>query len=349
MAPFAGYCMPVRYSAILEEHIWTRSHASLFDVSHMGQLVLSGADAAASLARIIPANPAGLRDGQMRYSLLLNDSGGIIDDLMVSRMGDDFALVVNASRKHADLGHLRHHLPAAVTLEEQTELAMLALQGPEAAQVLSAILPGTERLDFMSAARLSWNGGTVWVSRSGYTGEDGFELSLPATMARALADRMVADERVRPAGLGARDTLRLEAGLPLHGQDLSEEIDPISAGLRFAISPARLASGGWIGHAAIARIVAGGPVRMRAGLILEGRVPARTGSLVMAGEEVIGAITSGSYSPSLERPVAMALLSTPHTRPGTGLTVCVRNHRLDAEVVPLPFIPHRYHRTGARR
>lgn len=356
MVEFAGYQMPIQYSGehlghaggIVAEHEWTRNHASLFDVSHMGQLVLEGDNAAEALEALVPGDISALKPGRMRYSLLLDEDGGILDDLIITKTGQHLALVVNGAVKWDDIAHLREHLPDEITLTHQADLALLALQGPEAAAVLEGLVPGTSALTFMTAAAFEWNGTFLWVSRAGYTGEDGFEISIPADMAEPLADALLADERVNPAGLGARDSLRLEAGLPLYGHDLSPETDPVSAGLLFALSKSRRETGGWMGHGALAPVFASGPATRRVGLIVEGRMPAREGALVFAGDRHIGRVTSGGFSPTLGHPVAMAYINADHAGDGTCVQIEVRGKRLDARVAPMPFVPNRYFR-GAQK
>ena len=353
MVPFAGHEMPIQYAGgsgggIVAEHDWTRSHASLFDVSHMGQLAVSGPGAAKELERLLPTDVAGLDEGQVRYSLLLTDAGGIIDDLMITDTGAHYALVVNGACKWDDIAHLREHLDDDVTLTHFDDFALLALQGPEAAAVLESLVPGVSDLAFMRAGLFTFDGADLWITRAGYTGEDGFEIALHQSKAEALADALVADERVKPAGLGARDSLRLEAGLPLYGHDLTTETDPVSAGLAFAIPRARRESGGFAGHAAIlARLEDGGCARRRAGLALEGRQPAREGARVYSGDALVGTVTSGGFSPTLGHPIAMAMLDADHAGHGTQLEIEVRGRRLLARVVPLPFVPHKYFRKGS--
>ncbi|MEE4152891.1 MAG: glycine cleavage system aminomethyltransferase GcvT [Erythrobacter sp.] len=355
MVPFAGYEMAIQYEGggIVSEHIWTRTSASLFDVSHMGQLALAGpsedpseatAQAAEALEALLPGSIASLKPGRMRYSMLLDDEGGILDDLMVTNTGERIALVVNGAVKWDDIAHLREHLPDEITLTHFDEFALLALQGPKAGEVLEALIPGTGTLTFMTAGLFEWGGTHLWVARAGYTGEDGFEISVHQDHAETLADALVADERVRPAGLGARDSLRLEAGLPLYGHDITTETDPVSADLAFALSKARREAGGFPGHARIAGLLAQGPARRRVGLTLEGRMPAREGAEVFAGDERVGTVTSGGFSPTLERPVAMAYVDAAHAAHGTALEIAVRTKRLSATVSPMPFVPHRYFR-----
>ncbi len=353
MVPFAGYEMPIQYAkeaggGIVAEHDWTRTHASLFDVSHMGQLAVAGDNAAGELEKLLPASLGNLAEGQMRYSFLLTEAGGIIDDLIVTNTGPHLALVVNGACKWDDIAHLREHLDDDVTLTHYDDFALLALQGPEAVDVLDALIPGVARLTFMRAGLFQWNGQHVWISRAGYTGEDGFEISIHETHVRALADALVADDRVKPAGLGARDSLRLEAGLPLYGHDLDLDTDPVSAGLGFALPKSRREKGGFAGHAAtMARLEDGGSASRRVGLALEGRLPAREGAKVFSGNALVGTVTSGGFSPTLGHPIAMAMIESEQATDGTKLEIEVRSKRLPARVVPLPFVPHKYVRKGA--
>lgn len=352
MVPFAGYEMPIQYAGpfggIVAEHNWTRQSASLFDVSHMGQLALKGDNAAHELEKLVPGAISNLKHGKMRYSLLLTEAGGIIDDLMVTNTGAHIALVVNGACKWDDIAHLREHLPDEITLTHFDDFALLALQGPKAGDVLEALIPGTGALTFMTAGLFEWNATHLWISRAGYTGEDGFEIAVHESKVEALADALVADERVQPAGLGARDNLRLEAGLPLYGHDLSENTDPISADLGFAISKKRRSEGGYFGHKAVmARLAedeAGTLAQRRVGLKLDGRMPAREGAEVFAGETKVGMVTSGGFSPTLEQPIAMAYIAGAHAADGTALEIEVRGKRLAATVTPMPFVPHRYYR-----
>ncbi|MGB7409080.1 MAG: glycine cleavage system aminomethyltransferase GcvT [Pontixanthobacter sp.] len=352
MVPFAGYDMPIQYTGenggIVAEHDWTRNSASLFDVSHMGQLTLKGENAAQALEALLPGDISNLGEGKMRYSLLLNDEGGILDDLIVTNVGarehGHLALVVNGAVKWDDIAHLREHLPDDVTLTHHDDLALLALQGPKAGAVLEDLVPGTGKLIFMTAAAFEWNGIPLWVSRAGYTGEDGFEISLAADKAELLANALIADDRVNPAGLGARDSLRLEAGLPLYGHDLSDTTDPVSAGLLFALTKSRRETGGWMGHGKVAEKLTGGSETKRVGLKLDGRLPAREGSKVFAGDTEIGTVTSGGFSPTLGHPIAMAYVMRDQAKTDTELQIEVRGKRLKAVVTPMPFVPQNYYR-----
>jgi aminomethyltransferase len=352
MVEFAGYWMPVQYEGIIAEHLWTRDHAGLFDVSHMGQLLVSGEGAAEALEALLPGDISALNPGRQRYSLLLDETGGILDDLMVTNRGDHFYLVVNGATKWDDIAHLREYLPDEITLNLLDEHGLLALQGPDAAASLGALglhpafdgMPEVVDLKFMQAAAYHWGEVPLGVSRSGYTGEDGYEISVRAADVEALAEALCALPQVKPIGLGARDSLRLEAGLPLYGHDLSPETDPVSAGLAFAISKRRRTEGGFLGAEPVLAALEGGTATRRVGLALEGRQAAREGALVFAGEEEVGRVTSGGFSPSLNHPIAMAYVNAAHAADGTALTIEVRGKRLPARVVPMPFVPHRYHR-----
>ena len=354
MVEFAGYHMPVQYEGIMAEHAWTRSQAGLFDVSHMGQLVLRGANAAQALESLLPGAFLGLKPGKLRYSLLLADDGGILDDLIVTNRGEDFYIVVNGATKHGDIAHIAARLPEGVTLEHLTGHALLALQGPEAARALATLglVPAhdpartLESLVFMEAAPFLWGEVELGVSRSGYTGEDGFEISVRADHVEALADALLAHEAVRPIGLGARDSLRLEAGLPLYGHDLSVETDPVEADLAFAIPARRRAAADFPGAARIVAALEQGPARRRVGLLLEGRMAAREGAQVLADNRVVGTVTSGGFAPTLGRPIAMAFVETALAVPGTELSLSVRGKTIPATITSLPFIPHRYVRKG---
>ena len=351
MVEFAGYFMPVQYNVegggIIAEHLWTRAHAGLFDVSHMGQLLVSGEGVDAAVEAVLPIDLATLKLGQVRYSLLLDEHGGILDDLMVSRWPDHIYMVVNGATKWDDIGTLREALPDDITLNHLDDRALLALQGPEAFAALERHARGDyplSALTFMRFGQFTLAGHPVTISRSGYTGEDGFEISLEADAAEEIADLLCGEPEVKPIGLGARDSLRLEAGLPLYGHDLSPETDPISADLLFGINKRRRAEGGFAGADHVLKVLADGPGQKRVGLLLEGRQAAREGALVFAGEQQVGRVTSGGFSPSLERPIAMAYIDAALTAPGTALEIDMRGKRLPATVTPLPFVPHRYHR-----
>jgi aminomethyltransferase len=354
MAPFAGYDMPIQYrSGILAEHLRTRSRAGLFDVSHMGQALLEGPDhetVARALEALCPADIVALAPGRQRYTQFLNAAGGIVDDLMATRPpGADgrIALVVNAARKADDFALLRGSLPAGVTLAVHDDAALIALQGPAAARVLARLAPGSgvEAMPFMSAGGLTIDGFDVFLSRSGYTGEDGFEISLPAAQAEAFARLLLLQDDVEPIGLGARDTLRLEAGLCLYGHELDESVDPIEAGLAWSIQKRRRAEGGFPGATRIKTALRDGPARKRVGLRLEGRAPAREGAEIVDAEGVgIGGVTSGGYGPSVGAPIAMGYVSAANAAVGTPVGLVVRGKVLPAVVAPMPFHPHAYFR-----
>ncbi|MFN3642724.1 MAG: glycine cleavage system aminomethyltransferase GcvT [Gemmobacter sp.] len=354
MAAFAGWDMPVQYPAgVLKEHLHCRSAAGLFDVSHMGQVILrapSGraADAAAALERLVPADLLGLPEGRQRYALFTDGTGGILDDLMVANRGDHLFAVVNAGRAEHDIAHLRAGLPG-VAVEAVADRALLALQGPLAEAALAALVPGVAAMRFMDAAGLDWRGVDLWITRSGYTGEDGYEISVPVVAAGDLARALMALPGVAPVGLGARDSLRLEAGMPLYGHDIDTGTSPVEAGLAWAIQKARRAggarAGGFPGAARILQELAEGPERLRVGLMPEGRAPMREGTQLFDPTGTpVGAVTSGGFSPSLDRPVAMGYVAAAHAAPGTALTGEVRGRRLPATVTPLPFRPPTYKR-----
>ena len=348
MVPFAGYEMPVQYEGIIAEHLWTRENAGLFDVSHMGQLLIHGRDADSALEKLLPGDLQALGDMKPKYSLLLEENGGIVDDLMITRRGADFYMVVNGATKDGDIDYLRRRLPGEVIVDYMKELALLALQGPRAAEVLETIIPGVGDLTFMQGGPFAWQGHNLWISRSGYTGEDGYEISVPAAAAADLADAIVAHEAAKPIGLGARDSLRLEAGLPLYGHDIDAETTPVMAGLNFAINKRRRADGGFAGALRILAELENGAAQTRVGFDVEGRQPVRKGALVLDGEgNEVGRITSGGFSPSLQRPIAMGYVATSLAPIGTPLKLEQRGKLFDAKVAAMPFVPHRYYRKGA--
>ena len=348
MVPFAGYQMPIQYEGIIAEHRWTRDSAGLFDVSHMGQLLVTGRNLDAELESVLPADIQLLKDGRLRYSLLLNEQGGIIDDLMVTRRGDHFYLVVNGATKEGDIAHLEKRLPQGVVVDHMKEQALLALQGPKAVTALARLAPGVEELTFMTGGAFDLDGVRCWISRSGYTGEDGFEISVPASAVERIAALLLAQDEVRPIGLGARDSLRLEAGLPLYGHDLDERTTPIEADLGFAISKRRRGEGGFPGAERIIAEIDGGTITRRVGLAVLGRQPIREGAIVVDGEgNEVGKVTSGGFSPMLEAPIAMAYVPAASAAPGTDIRLASRGKIFEAKVVPMPFVPHRYHRKGA--
>jgi aminomethyltransferase len=350
MVPFAGYAMPIQYEGIIAEHTWTREHAGLFDVSHMGQLTLSGEGLDDAIEALLPADVKSLAVGRMRYSLLLNDQGGIIDDLMICRWPTNIYMVVNGAVKISDIAHMQARLPAAITLNHMTERALLALQGPEAFAALARLTTGRwelSALTFMMGGPYEIGGIDAFITRSGYTGEDGFEISVDATEAERVAELLCAQPEVKPIGLGARDSLRLEAGLPLYGHDLDTNIDPVSADLGFAVSKRRRTEGGFPGAELILNRLAEGPPTKRVGLAVEGRLPAREGAEIFAGEIKVGTVTSGGFAPTVGAPIAMGYVDAAHAAPGTALQIEVRGKRLAASVTPMPFVPHRYVRKGA--
>ena len=348
MVPFAGYEMPVQYEGIIAEHLWCRENAGLFDVSHMGQLLVHGRNVDSALEGLMPGDFVNAKDMKPKYSLLLDEDGGIIDDLMATRRGDQFYVVVNGATKHGDIDVMRNRLPRDVIVDHMKEQALLALQGPRAAEILETIVPGVSALGFMQGGPFQWAGKSLWISRSGYTGEDGFEISVAANAAASLADEINAHELVRPIGLGARDSLRLEAGLPLYGHDLDLKTTPVMAGLTFAINKRRRAEGGFPGAIRIIGELGNGPVQERIGLAVEGRQPVREGARILDDEgNEVGKITSGGFSPSLQRPIAMGYVAAHLAKAGTALKLEQRSKLFDAHVVPMPFVPHNYHRKGA--
>jgi aminomethyltransferase len=347
--PFAGWEMPVHYKpGILAEHLHTRARAGLFDVSHMGQIRLEGLGAAAAFERLVPGDITGLASLQMRYTLLLDEKGGILDDLIATRLEDGLFLVVNAARRKADFAHLRDSLSGGITVTPLDERALLALQGPAAAAVLARFVSGIAALPFMSAAEATLAGAAALITRSGYTGEDGFEISLPNAAAPGFAERLLAEPEVLPVGLGARDSLRLEAGLCLYGHDIDTATTPVAADLAWTIARRRRAEGGFPGADVILRELAQGPRQKRVGLRPEGRAPAREGAAIAAADgagSVIGRVTSGGYGPSLGGPIAMGYVETAYAAPGTALSLIVRGTPRPAHIVRLPFVPTRTHRS----
>ena len=350
MVSFAGYDMPIQYDGIIAEHLWTRAHAGLFDVSHMGQLLFTGDDADAALEALLPGDIKGLGENRIRYSLLLDDSGGILDDLMVTRRADALYMVVNGATKQDDIAEFRDRLPDEITINHMDDSALLALQGPSAVDALARLSPGVDSLFFMEAGAFAIDGVPAWISRSGYTGEDGFELSIPAEAAVRIADLLCAQPEVKPIGLGARDSLRLEAGLPLYGHDLDPTTTPVAADLGFALSKRRREEGGFPGAERILMERAQGSILKRVGLDVEGRQPVREGALVVDGEgSEVGRVTSGGHSPTLGRAIAMAYVPSASATPGTPVTVTQRGKLHRCTVAAMPFTPHRYHRKGAAR
>lgn len=353
MVPFAGYDMPVQYpTGIITEHQWTREHAGLFDVSHMGQGFLVGPDhatTAKALEALVPADVLNLGLGRQRYSQFLAEDGGILDDLMISRPTDApdgwLFLVVNAACKAADWAHVAAHLPAGVALRTIEDRALLALQGPEAEAVLVALGAPVAAMKFMDCAPMTLLGSEVHVSRSGYTGEDGFEISVPAVDAVRLWEALLADPRVKPIGLGARDSLRLEGGLCLYGHDIDTTTSPIEGALEWSIQKRRRLEGGFPGAARVQAELASGPARRRIGLAFEGRQPAREGAEIATRDgRVVGRVTSGGFGPTVGAPIAMGWVEASLAAPGTELDVLVRGKAIPARVATLPFVPAGFRR-----
>jgi aminomethyltransferase len=332
MVSFAGYEMPLQYTGIIAEHLACRNAAALFDVSHMGQAELRDA---AGLEKLVPGDIIGLKPGRQRYTLLMNEAGGIVDDLMVANLGDRLQLVLNASRSQADLEHLQAHGVAAAALPDR---ALLALQGPKAAE----ILPEAASLSFMDAGEIGIRGIACVVTRSGYTGEDGFEIGCAAASGIALAEALLA-RGATAAGLGARDSLRLEAGLCLYGSDIDETTGPVAAGLNFAIAKRRRIAWDFLGGDAVREAFENGALQKLVGIRIEGRAPARAGAVIRSrAGEPIGRVTSGSFSPSLDAPIAFGYVRADYAEPGQDLDLIVRDKAIPGRVSPLPFIPHRY-------
>jgi aminomethyltransferase len=357
MVPFAGYSMPVQYPAgLMAEHHHTRGAAGLFDVSHMGQLRLVGADAGAAFESLMPVDVIDLPVGKQRYGLLLNDEGGIIDDLMfVNRdfaNGGDIFVIVNGACKVGDIAHIQARIGSRCEVIPLPERALLALQGPQAVTALARLVGGVEKLVFMTGAGFDWNGADLFITRSGYTGEDGFEISVPATQAQALAQALLAQPEVKPIGLGARNSLRLEAGLCLYGNDIDTTTTPVEAGLNWALQKVRRAggarAGGFPGAVKILAQLAGASgaaTRKRIGLVALERIPVRDHTeLQDLGGQRIGEVTSGLLGPTIDRPVAMAYVAAEFAALGTKINAIVRGKPVPMEVVSMPFVPTRYHR-----
>lgn len=349
MVPFAGYELPVHYEpGILKEHLHTRARAGLFDVSHMGQAVLSASDPAGALETLTPADVKGLKEGQQRYALLLNAHGGIKDDFMVARLAGEASLqlVVNGATKEGDFAYIALSLGNRAELSPQGERALLALQGPAAENALARHAPAARDMSFMKAARMTVAGAAAIVSRSGYTGEDGFEISLAAADAEQVARALLGEPEVMPIGLGARDSLRLEAGLCLYGHDLDEETDPVSADLVWSIGKRRRAEADFPAAERILSLIEKGSREVRVGIQPEGRAPAREGTAIAdkAGQ-IVGRVTSGGFGPSVNAPVAMGYVEKAFSRAGTEVDLVIRGKPVAARVAPLPFVPHRYKRS----
>ena len=352
MVPFAGYAMPVQYPAgLMAEHHHTRSAAGLFDVSHMGQLTLSGPDAAAAFESLMPVDVIGLGVNKQRYGLLLNDQGGIIDDLMFVNRGSDIFVIVNGACKDGDLAHIQARIGGRCTVTPQFDRALLALQGPQAVTALARLLPGVEQLVFMTGMPATWNGGDLYITRSGYTGEDGFEISLPADRADAFARALLAQPEVKPIGLGARNSLRLEAGLCLYGNDIDVTTTPVEAALNWAMQKVRRTggerAGGFPGSDLVLAQLDGTQAltRKRVGLIALERVPVREHTELQDLQgETIGEVTSGLLGPSADKPVAMGYVKPEFAAVGSRIQALVRGKAVPMEVAPMPFVPNRYFR-----
>ncbi|WP_372886599.1 glycine cleavage system aminomethyltransferase GcvT [Shimia sp.] len=355
MVPFAGYEMPVQYPAgVMKEHLHCRAAAGLFDVSHMGQVILRGASYAAvarAFETLVPMDVLGLPEGRQRYGLFTNEAGGIEDDLMFANRGDHLFVVVNAACKEADIARMKAALEPAVTVEVIADRALVALQGPAAETALARLAPGVAGMGFMDVATVELMGGEAWVSRSGYTGEDGYEISLPAPAAEALCRALLEMDEVEPIGLGARDSLRLEAGLCLYGSDIDAGTSPVEAGLSWAIQKLRRAGGdregGFPGAARVLGDLADGVSRKRVGLVPEGRAPMRAHTQIYAvaeGGEPVGEVTSGGFGPSIEGPVAMGYVGADHAAVGTDLFGEVRGKRLPLKVAKMPLVPANFKR-----
>ncbi|HEY6430749.1 MAG TPA: glycine cleavage system aminomethyltransferase GcvT [Acetobacteraceae bacterium] len=344
MVPFAGYAMPVQYRGVIAEHQHCRAQAALFDVSHMGQAIVTGATAAAALERLVPGDIASLKPGRQRYTLLTNEAGGIIDDLMIANLGNErLFVVVNAARRSVDLPHIAAAMPDSVQLTAMEDRALLAVQGPQAAAALGRLCPAVTALPFMGVIEASVSGLPCIISRSGYTGEDGFELSVAAGDAERLASVLTDQPEVAPAGLGARDSLRLEAGLCLYGNDIDELTTPVEAGLMWVVGKRRRAAWDFPGAVAIRDQLETGFPRLRVGIRPEGRAPARAGTEIVADDgTAAGTVTSGGFSPTLNAPIAMGYVRRDLAAEGTGLHLMIRGKPMPAAVVPMPFVPHRY-------
>ncbi len=344
MVEFAGWQMPVSYPlGVMGEHKACREAAALFDVSHMGQVELRGTDVAAGLERLVPGGITTLKPGHARYTQLTNDDGGILDDLIISNAGDHFYVVVNASMAAQDIGLLRQGLPG-VDLTERTDLALIALQGPEAVRIVNGHAPGAADMAFMATMTADFLGTSARISRLGYTGEDGFEVSLPASDAARVTEALLQDTALALAGLGARDSLRLEAGLCLYGNDIDQTTSPVEAQLAWSIPKRRREAGGFPGVDRITSELTDGPARKLVGIRPTGRAPARAGTEIRAGSAKIGTVTSGGFGPSVEGPISMGYVTADHAEPGTNLTLMIRGKPHDATICALPFHPHRYHR-----
>jgi len=346
MVPFAGYEMPVQYPAgILTEHNHTRAKASIFDVSHMGQIALRGADPSTALETLVPGDIAGLAPGRMRYTMFTNETGGILDDLMVTNVGEYLFLVVNAACKDSDIAHLKDRLPGGIEVETLDNRSLIALQGPAAAAIMARYAPGADTMPFMTALPFEIDGSRLAVTRSGYTGEDGYEISIPSDAALRITELFLSAKDVEFAGLGARDSLRLEAGLCLYGHDIDETTTPVEAALTWSIGKRRRAAGGFPGDTVIKQQIADGVARKRVGILPDGKAPAREGTgITDADGAPIGTVTSGGFGPSVEGPVAMGYVDIAHATTDTPVNLVVRGQPRPGRIAPMPFVPNRYYR-----
>lgn len=355
MVPYAGYEMPVQYKlGVMKEHLHCRACAGLFDVSHMGQIILRGANIstiALALETLVPVDIIGLSEGRQRYGFFTDRNGGILDDLMIANRGDHLFIVVNAACKDADIAHLQEYLPGDIKIELVENRALLALQGPSSEQVLSRLIPDVAKMRFMDVGSYDYKGAECWISRSGYTGEDGYEISIPTEAAHSLAEAILRDQSVEPIGLGARDSLRLEAGLCLYGNDIDATTTPVEAALNWAIQKIRrsggIREGGFLGSENILGQIKNGASRKRVGICPEGRAPVREGVLLFAditSDKPIGAVTSGCFGPSVNAPVSMAYVDTDFSSQGHQIFAELRGKRVPAKIAPLPFVEPNFKR-----
>jgi aminomethyltransferase len=347
MVPFAGYLMPVQYPlGVMAEHNHTRSLAGLFDVSHMGQVVIKGKNADVWLETLVPGNIIDLKPNSIRYTMFTNENGGILDDLMITKRENDIFMVVNAACKKADIAHMKKNLPAHLELIELNDRALVALQGPKAAEVLARFATGADMMDFMAYEEVEICGAPCFISRSGYTGEDGHEISIPADKAIEICKKLLAEPEVEAIGLGARDSLRLEAGLCLYGHDITEETTPVEGSLVWSIGKRRKEDGGFPGDKIILEQISNGTInRKRVGILPSGRAPAREGTEILdANDTVIGIVTSGGFGPTYGGPIAMGYVTIENSHIGNRVFLQVRKNKLEAEIVTLPFVPQRYYR-----
>lgn len=347
MVPFAGYLMPVQYPlGVMGEHNHTREKAGLFDVSHMGQVMIKGNGADVWLETLVPGNIIDLKENRIRYTTFTNDEGGILDDLMITRRSGDIFMVVNAACKEQDIAHMQRSLPEHMELIEITDRALVALQGPMAAKVLARFVAGVDDMPFMAYTEGEINGVHCFISRCGYTGEDGHEISIPADKAEDVCRALLNEEEVEAIGLGARDSLRLEAGLCLYGHDITTDTTPVEGGISWSIGKRRRVEGGFPGaDKIIAQIESGDVERIRVGILPSGRAPAREGTEILdAGDNIIGIITSGGFGPTFGGPVAMGYVKSEYSKIGTDVFLQVRKKKLEATVADMPFVKQRYYR-----